>query len=257
MVSLVLAILSMFLVHPDRKYISYIDWHSITLLFCLMAVMAGFKETGLFRTIGNALLAHVHTTRQLFLVLVLLPFVFSMFITNDVSLITFVPFAIIVLSMSEKEHLIIPVVVTLLKDDRRAFIRYAAFIIAGFSISLTICMIWPNCQLLRPSVVDTSTLCGWLVNAIYSADTPTNVLPSMHVVGCMAVLAVTFDSKYLKKVRIPAVIIAAAICAATVFVKQHSILDVFAALALSLVLYLIIYVAARRIVDRRQPTATA
>ena len=47
------------------------------------------------------------------------------------------------------------------------------------------------------------------------------------------------------------------ICAATVFVKQHSILDVFAALALSLVLYLIIYVAARRIVDRRQPTATA
>ena len=96
MVSLVLAGLSMFLVHPDRKYISYIDWHSITLLFCLMAVMAGFKETGLFRTIGNALLAHVHTTRQLFLVLVL---------------ITFVPFAIIVLSMSEKEHLIIPVVV--------------------------------------------------------------------------------------------------------------------------------------------------
>ena len=106
--------------------------------------------------------------------------------------------------------LIIPVVVTLLKDDRRAFIRYAAFIIAGFSISLTICMIWPNCQLLRPSDVDTSTLCGWLVNAIYSADTPTNVLPSMHVVGCMAVLAVTFDSKYLKKVRIPAVIIAVA-----------------------------------------------
>ena len=153
--------------------------------------------------------------------------------------------------------LIVPVVVTLLKDDRRAFIRYAAFIIAGFSISLTICMIWPNCQLLRPSDVDTSTLCGWLVNAIYSADTPTNVLPSMHVVGCMAVLAVTFDSKYLKKVRIPAVIIAVAICAATVFVKQHSILDVFAALALSLVLYLIIYVAARRAVDRRQPSAAA
>ena len=134
---------------------------------------------------------------------------------------------------------------------------YPFLIFPGFSISLTICMIWPNCQLLRPSVVDTSTLCGWLVNAIYSADTPTNVLPSMHVVGCMAVLAVMFDSKYLKKVRIPAVIIAAAICAATVFVKQHSILDVFAALALSLVLYLIIYVAARRIVDRRQPTATA
>ena len=106
--------------------------------------------------------------------------------------------------------LIVPVVVTLLKDDRRAFIRYAAFIIAGFSISLTICMIWPNCQLLRPEVVDTSNLCGWLVNAIYTADTPTNVLPSMHVVGCMGVLAAVFDSQYLKKARIPALIVAVA-----------------------------------------------
>ena len=153
--------------------------------------------------------------------------------------------------------LIFPVVVMLLKNDRRAFIRYGAFIIAGFSISLTICMIWPNCQLLRPSVVDTSNLCGWLVNAIYTADTPTNVLPSMHVVGCMGVLAAVFDSQYLKNARIPSVIVAAAICAATVFVKQHSILDVFAALALSLVLYLVIYVAARRGVDRRHAPAAA
>ena len=111
MVSLVLAGLSMFLVHPDRKYISYIDWHSITLLFCLMAVMAGFKETGLFRTIGNALLAHVHTTRQLFLVLVLLPFVFSMFITNDVALLTFVPFACTILQKCHQERLIVTVFV--------------------------------------------------------------------------------------------------------------------------------------------------
>ncbi|MFR6424328.1 MAG: hypothetical protein ACLUNO_01035 [Oscillospiraceae bacterium] len=56
-------------------------------------------------------------------------------------------------------------------------------------------------------------------------------------------LAAVFDSQYLKKARIPSVIVAATICAATVFVKQHSILDVFAALALSLVLYLVIYVA--------------
>ena len=153
--------------------------------------------------------------------------------------------------------LIFPVIVMLLEDDRRAFIRYGAFIISGFSISLTICMIWPNCQLLRPAVVDTSNLCGWLVNAIYTADTPTNVLPSMHVVDCMGVLAAVFDSQYLKKARIPSVIVAAAICAATVFVKQHSILDVFAALALSLVLYLVIYVAARRGIDHRHAPAAA
>ena len=143
--------------------------------------------------------------------------------------------------------LIIPVVVTLLKDDRRAFIRYARVHHRGlFHLADNLHDLAELPAAASVEIVDTSTLCGWLVNAIYSADTPTNVLPSMHVVGCMAVLAVTFDSKYLKKVRIPAVIIAVAICAATVFVKQHSILDVFAALALSLVLYLIIYVAARR-----------
>ena len=118
-------------------------------------------------------------------------------------------------------------------------------------------LIFPVCQLLRPAVVDTSNLCGWLVNAIYTADTPTNVLPSMHVVGCMGVLAAVFDSQYLKMARIPALIVAVAICAATVFVQQHSILDVFAALALSLVLYLVIYVAARRGIDHRHAPAAA
>lgn len=73
--------------------------------------MAAYKETGLFHAIGNMLLRKVNTTRQLFLLLVLLPFIFSMFITNDVALITFVPFAIIVLSISEKETLLIPVIV--------------------------------------------------------------------------------------------------------------------------------------------------
>ena len=73
----------------------------------------------------------------------------------------------------------------------------------------------------------------------------------------VGVLAAVFDSQYLKKARIPSVIVAAAICAATVFVKQHSILDVFAALALSLVLYLVIYVAARRGIDHRHAPAAA
>lgn len=110
-ISLLLACFSMLLVHPDGQYLSYIDWNSLALLFCLMAVMAAYKETGLFHAIGNKLLRKVKTTRQLFLLLVLLPFIFSMFITNDVALITFVPFAIIVLSISEKETLLIPVIV--------------------------------------------------------------------------------------------------------------------------------------------------
>lgn len=108
--SIILAVISSFIVHPDNKYISYIDWNTIMLLFCLMTVMAGFKQLGVFRVIGMKLLSHTKNTRQLSLVLIFLPFVLSMFITNDVSLITFVPFAIIVLKMADKEKLIIPIV---------------------------------------------------------------------------------------------------------------------------------------------------
>lgn len=137
--------------------------------------------------------------------------------------------------------LAVPALVLLIKEDRDAFIRYAAFIIAGFSISLLICMIWPNCQNLRPAEVDTGNLFGFLINAIYSADTNTNVLPSMHVVGCIAVVSACFDSRYLRKMRIPGLIWGILICASTVFVKQHSILDVFAGLALGLVIAVVIY----------------
>ena len=142
--------------------------------------------------------------------------------------------------------LALPAIVLLVKEDRDAFIRYAAFIIAGFSISLLICMIWPNCQNLRPAEVDTSNLFGFLIHAIYSADTNTNVLPSMHVVGCMAVVSACFDSRYLRKMRIPGLIWGVLICASTVFVKQHSILDVFAGLVLGAILDLVIYGVAKR-----------
>lgn len=105
-----LAILSMLLVHPDHQYMNYIDWSTILLLFCLMAVMAGFKQLGVFRAIGIRLLSHIGHTRQLACVLVFLPFVLSMFITNDVALITFVPFCIIVLRLANAEDLVIPIV---------------------------------------------------------------------------------------------------------------------------------------------------
>ena len=58
----------------------------------------------------------------------------------------------------------------------------------------------------------------------------------------MGVLAAVFDSQYLKKARIPSVIVAATICAATVFVKQHSILDVAAAIPLCAIGYYFAYV---------------
>lgn len=110
-IALLLAAASMFIVPPSAAYAEYIDWNTLLLLFCLMAVVSGFQKLGVFSMIGNALLKKIHTSRQLVLILVFLPFFFSMLITNDVALITFVPFALIVLRLSGKERLILPVVV--------------------------------------------------------------------------------------------------------------------------------------------------
>ncbi len=106
----ILAFLTMFLVPPSAAYLDYIDFHTLALLFALMAVMAGLQALGLFRTLGEWMLDRTRTTRQLEAVLLFLPFFSSMIVTNDVALITFVPFAIQVLRMAEQEHRLIPVV---------------------------------------------------------------------------------------------------------------------------------------------------
>lgn len=110
----ILAILSMFLVHPDSAYIDYVDFRTLGILFCLMTVMAGLQALGLFKQIAKALLNRVQSLRQLILILLLLCFFSSMLITNDVALITFVPLTLTIidlLDMAERRDWIIPIVV--------------------------------------------------------------------------------------------------------------------------------------------------
>ena len=110
-IAMILAIVSMFFVAPDSGYAGYIDYQTLALLFCLMIIMCKLQKMGVFHTIGVKLLQKVNGSRQLYAALVLLCFFSSMLITNDVALITFVPFAITVLKMAGLEHRMIPVVV--------------------------------------------------------------------------------------------------------------------------------------------------
>ena len=109
--AVLLAFLSLFLVPPDAGYLSYVDWGTLSMLFSLMAVMKGFQKAGLFQFLGGSLLGRVSGSRGMMLALVLLPFVSSMVVTNDVALITFVPFALVVLKMAGQEKRLVPVVV--------------------------------------------------------------------------------------------------------------------------------------------------
>lgn len=112
-VAAVLAVLSMFFVPPDADYLGYIDLRTLAILFSLMTIMAGLRRQGVFDRMGRALLARTGSTLQLVLVLVGLCFFGSMIITNDVSLLTFVPFTFVVLSglaPDTRRALTIPVV---------------------------------------------------------------------------------------------------------------------------------------------------
>ena len=110
-VATILAVISAFFVPPSKEYLEYIDWRVLGILLSLMIIMAGLQKTGLFDSIGAKLLGKTSTTRQLAFILVFLCFFFSMLITNDVALFTFVPFAMIMLKKCKQEKLLIPVLV--------------------------------------------------------------------------------------------------------------------------------------------------
>ena len=110
-ISWILAIGSAFFVHPDKSYIDYIDFRSLGILWSLMIVMKAFSDYGIFSLIGNTLLLLTKKIWQLCAVLVGLCFFTSMLITNDVALITFVPFSILMLTACKRTDLFIPVIV--------------------------------------------------------------------------------------------------------------------------------------------------
>ena len=114
-IAVILAVISMFVVHPDDTYASYIDFRTLAILFCLMVIVAGMREIGVFDYIAQSLLNRVKSIPGIVMILFFFFFFFlSMVITNDVALITFVPFAILILKRFPKEvrcHWLIPCVV--------------------------------------------------------------------------------------------------------------------------------------------------
>ena len=97
-ISGLLALISCFFVLPDLQYLSYINVRVLAILFGLMLIVAALGHIGTFDVLTNKLLSKVKTYRGISLLMSLLSFFLSMFLTNDVSLVTLVPFAIMVLA---------------------------------------------------------------------------------------------------------------------------------------------------------------
>ena len=106
-ISLILAIVSCFFVLPSIDYLNYINWETIILLFVIMVFVEILKNLAVFEIFVRKLLNKVKNTRGLVLFLVFTCFFSSIFITNDVSLIIFVPFTLLALKKVDRLDLII------------------------------------------------------------------------------------------------------------------------------------------------------
>ncbi|AYA99882.1 phosphatase PAP2 family protein [Lachnoanaerobaculum umeaense] len=129
--------------------------------------------------------------------------------------------------------------------DVDEFYRFGLYLALGMSISLFICQIFPNGTNLRPTNLDPNkNIFTHLVAFIYKTDTPTNVFPSIHVFNSIATHVAIVRSKFFynnMKVKVVSFIIMISICLSTLFLKQHSFLDVVGATILSYVIYQLIY----------------
>lgn len=126
--------------------------------------------------------------------------------------------------------------------DSRLFLRLCAIMFGGMTICLLIYSFWPNAIDLRQELLR-DNWCSKLVALVRSADTPTNVCPSIHVSSTLAVHWAAMQYKkfhYPKLTRSLSFLLALSICASTVLLKQHSIVDVFFGVLLTALLLLLL-----------------
>lgn len=115
--------------------------------------------------------------------------------------------------------------------DIDSFTRMMKYIILTYTATIVIYLLWPTCQQLRPESFDRDNFLIRFIAGFYQFDTNTNVCPSIHVIGSLAVMEAGLWSKRLSKEwKAWFVITAILICISTVFMKQHSVLDIFAAI---------------------------
>lgn len=128
--------------------------------------------------------------------------------------------------------------------DGAAFRRMMHFIILTHSAALLIFYLFPTCQELRPVEFPRDNALTRFMAAFYQFDTNTNVCPSLHVIGSVGAMLGFQDCKWFSAKRsrtITLIAVTALISVSTVFLKQHSVLDVVAAIPICLGAYLLVY----------------
>lgn len=128
--------------------------------------------------------------------------------------------------------------------DIAAFKKFHKFLSITCAITFTIYVLFPSQQNLRPEGFAHNNIFTSLMDSIYSVDTNTNVCPSIHVIFSLGMLFSMWNSKHFSSTasRTVSLILTVLICASTVFLKQHSVIDLFAGTALSLAVFPLVFV---------------
>ena len=127
--------------------------------------------------------------------------------------------------------------------DTESFKKLMKFIIVSYSLTMVIYILFPNCQELRPLTFERDNIFMRFIAGFYQFDTNTNVCPSLHVIGSMAVMFSAWNSKHFHTPgwRSAFGVTAVLISVSTVFLKQHSVLDILAAIPICILAYYIAY----------------
>ena len=129
--------------------------------------------------------------------------------------------------------------------DRKTYEQLTTMLMIGMTVFLVVSTFLPTKISLRPYYIESRGICAFLVRRLWAVDTPTNVWPSIHVFNTTALMMTLFTSQHplIRKnaVRIPVVFWCGMIVLSTMFLKQHSVGDVLAALALNGIAYVLVY----------------
>ncbi|MCI8637613.1 MAG: phosphatase PAP2 family protein [Coprococcus sp.] len=132
--------------------------------------------------------------------------------------------------------------------DKQGFYKVTALLAIGMTTFLVICTVFPNGLNLRPTVFERDNIFIDMVKMLYRTDTPTNVLPSLHVynsIGCHIAICHSDELLKYKWVQRGSLLLTVLIVLSTMFLKQHSVVDVMAACVMAYFIYQFVYAGER------------
>ena len=123
-----------------------------------------------------------------------------------------------------------------------SFKKLSTFIIFTQVIAMTVYILYPNRQDLRPDEFERNNFFTFIVGILYKLDTSTNVCPSLHVGYSVAIASVWLKEKGISPLwKTASTIFATLVCLSTAFIKQHSVVDIFWALVMCGAIEIVIY----------------